>query len=192
MRNRVLLLVSLSAAMFAFAGCSTTRSEKAKPLPLAVGNSVDLSAYTVATVQPFQHPNRSLEHPDAGLVMANSLTRRLKGDFGQLFDEVRNGEALGRADELIVTGLVKEYKPGSRLGRAFGPGITPARFKAELHLKEGASGRTVLVAPIEKLWAWGGGIGAGKGIEDMMEESAAAAAATIAQAKGWQPPATTR
>jgi hypothetical protein len=95
---------------------------------------------------------------------------------------------LGQSDEVIITGLVKEYKPGSRIGRAFGPGITPAKFKGELHLKEAASGRTLLVAPIDKLWAWGHSIGAAKGIEDMMEESAAAAAATIAKAKGWVPP----
>lgn len=190
--NRHLLFAAAFLVAVAATGCSSTQSTKAKPLPLAVGNSVDLSAYRIATVQKFEHPNRNLDHPDAGQVMANSLMRRLSGDFGKIFDQVRTGQPLGQSDELIVTGLVKEYKPGSRLGRAFGPGITPARFKAELHLKDGASGRTVLVAPIEKLWAWGGGIGAGKGIEDMMEESAAAAAATIAQAKGWQPSQTTR
>jgi hypothetical protein len=185
MKGILSCLLMAGVLMYA-SGCSTTDSTKAKPLNPALGASLDLATYSIATVQPFEHPNRSLEHPDAGLIMGNSLARRMRADFGRLFEEVRQGDPLGRSDEVIITGVVKEYQPGSRLGRAFGPGITPARFKAELHLKDGATGRTLLVAPIEKLWAWGHGIGAAKGIEDMMQESAAAAAATIAKAKGWE------
>jgi hypothetical protein len=44
-----------------------------------------------------------------------------------------------------------------------------------------------VIAPIDKLWAWGHGIGAAKGMEEMIEESAASAANLVARAKGWDP-----
>lgn len=169
-------------------GCSTTQSVKAKPLKAVYGSDVDLAKYDTATVQKFEFAQKSTgDHIDAGKVLSDRIAERLQNDFGQLFDQVRTGEPLREADEVIVTGRVTEYKPGSKTGRLFGPGIKPAKFKAELVLKDGATGNPILIAPIDKLWAWGHGIGAAKGIEHMVEESTAAAANTIARAKGWNP-----
>jgi hypothetical protein len=47
----------------------------------------------------------------------------------------------------------------------------------------------LLNAPFDKLWAWGGIIGASKGMDDMVAETSASVAATVAHAKGWNGPA---
>ena len=46
-----------------------------------------------------------------------------------------------------------------------------------------ASGKVLLNAPFDKLWAWGGVLGASKAIKDMVAETSVAA--TVAHAKGW-------
>ena len=68
-------------------------------------------------------------------------------------------------------------------------GLGAASFEAELVLKDAATQRNLLTAPLDKLWAWGGMMGAAKDIDRMMAESAAAVANTIARAKGWIPSA---
>lgn len=180
-------LIILSGIALVFTGCSTTESAKATPLEPVYGADVDLTSYQTATVQRFDFPDRSLEVPDVGIGLADKIAARLQNDFGSLFDEVRVGEPTGEPGEVVITGRVTKYKPGSRLGRAFGPGITPASLEGELVLKNGATGNPIMIAPIDKLWAWGHSIGAAKGIEDMVEETAASAANMIARAKGWDP-----
>jgi hypothetical protein len=53
-------------------------------------------------------------------------------------------------------------------------------------LKDGATFQPQVIAPIDKLWAGGDIIGASKGMNDMVEETAAAAANLIARSKGWE------
>jgi hypothetical protein len=67
-----------------------------------------------------------------------------------------------------------------------------ASFKGDLILKDAADNRVLFSAPFDKLWAWGGYLGASRGIEDMVTESAASVAATVARAKGWQPQAASK
>jgi hypothetical protein len=113
---------------------------------------------------------------------------RLQSHFGPIFQEVRSqARPLGTNDELIVTGTIRDYRPGDRFARAMLIGMGAAKFKGDLILKDGADNRVLLSAPFDKLWAWGGWLGASKGIEDMVSESEASAAATVAQAKGWRP-----
>jgi hypothetical protein len=184
-RSAAVLLLVIAAALFS--GCASSNSVKAKPIDPVYATAGDLSRYTVATVVPFDYPNRKPDEPNVGSQFAENIAIRLAQDFGPLFQQVRTGAPSGEPNELIISGIIKEYEPGSRFGRALGPGITPARFKGEVIMKDGVSRNPVLIVPIEKLWAWGHAIGAGKGIEDMTNESAAAVANTIARAKGWSP-----
>ncbi len=178
------LLASILAVMGT--GCASSTSTKATALKPEVGASVDLSKYQTATVLPFTS-DANID-PNIGEKFADEVARRLQYDFGPIFKEVRKGPQLGKEDELIVTGVIREYKPGDPFARAMMAGVGAAHFKGDLILKDGADNRVLLSAPISKLWAWGGIMGASKGIKEMVTESEAAVASTIAQAKGWKPP----
>jgi hypothetical protein len=179
------LLLACAAAMLATA-CASQRSVTANPLKATIGQQVDLTKYQTATVVPFTQPS-NCKYPYAGQEFAADIARRLRTDFGPLFKEVRTTTPAGQPDELIVTGNIKNYEPGSRAQRMMLIGTGVASFNADLVLRDAASQQDLLDAPINKLWAWGGILGASKGIEDMTAESAAAAAKTVAVHKHWQP-----
>lgn len=168
-------------------GCATTSSTKAKPLEISNEQSIDLTRYQIVTVLPFDSALDSEIDRSVGVKFASDIETRLENDFGPLFQEVRMDDPLGQNDELIVTGTITTYKPGNKFARGMLIGLGAAKFKADLNLKDSVDGRVLLSAPISKLWAWGGLLGATKGIEDMMNESAAAVANTVARSKGWNP-----
>jgi hypothetical protein len=186
MINRV-LFAGIAILITFTTGCTTTKSTKADPLPATQGASVNLRRYDRAVIQPFAFPSRTAEDENAGQIFADNLERRLKNDFGQLFDHVRQGQPTGSTNELIVTGRISQFKPGSRAARLFIPWGPRAELQGDLILKDAATGNEVLTAPFDKLWGWAGATGALKGMDDMIEETAAAAANTIARARGWEP-----
>jgi hypothetical protein len=168
-------------------GCATSSSTQANTLKPTMGAGVDLSKYQIATVLPFQPAADKKIDASIGVKFSDGVATRLQGDFGPLFKEVRKAPALGKEGELIVSGTIRTYRPGSRFGRAILIGVGSASFKGDLILKDGANDRVLFCAPFDKLWAWGGIMGMSKGIEEMVAESEAAVAATVAQAKGWKP-----
>ena len=185
--NTRVLFAGIAILTIFTTGCTTTKSIKADPLTASQGANVNLRRYDRAVIQPFDFPSRAPNHENAGQVFANSLERRLKNDFGQLFQDVRQGQPSGGTNELVVTGRISEFKPGSRTARLFIPWGPRAELKGDLVLKDAATGNEVLNAPFDKLWGWHGIKGALKGMDDMIEETAAAAANTIARARGWEP-----
>ena len=180
--------LTLTGVSIVVSGCHTTHAVRAKPLKPVYGENVDLSRYQVVTVQPFEITDPKAAEAQVGTTLANEIARRLEYDFGPLFQSVHVGQPQGAPNELIVTGRITDYRPGSRVARLFGPGIGKADLKGELVLKDAATGQPLTISPISKLWAWGHSIGAMKGMDDMMEETAASAANLIAREKGWQPP----
>ena len=179
-----LLVVALALAS---TGCATSSSTKAKPLITTSGAPVHLGRYQVATITPFVVTASGVD-ASTGAKLADDIALRLEHDFGPLFREVRRASApLGVEDEVVITGSVDRYKPGNKVGRAlFGP-LAAANFDGDVVVTDARDGRVLLSAPFEKMWGWGGGIGASKGIDDMRTEVAAAIASTIAHAKGWRP-----
>jgi hypothetical protein len=179
--------VGLVAALFATTGCTTTQATKAHPLKPIYGEGVDLARFDVAIVQPFEVATAKPADAAVGATLVNAIAKRLEYDFGPLFQTVRVGQPTGDPNEVVVTGRITEYQPGSRAARLLGPGIGKAELEGELVVKDARTDQALVIAPIDKLWAWGHSIGAAKGMEDMLEESAAAAANMIARAKGWKP-----
>jgi len=192
MKQKLIKVIQIELLAFMLAimgtGCSSSVSTKAHTLKPELAGSVDLSKYQTATVLPFQVAEGKNINNSIGIDFSDDIVYRLQNDFGPLFKEVRKAPALGREDELVVTGTIREYKPGSQLGRAMMAGVGAAHFKGDLILKDGSDNRVLFSAPFDKLWAWGGILGMSKEIEDMVTESEATVAKTIAQAKGWKPP----
>lgn len=177
------------ALMLLTTGCQTDRTSSTHADLLKPGSAaeIDLSKYQIATVLPFE--TKSPVDASIGVKFANEVAIRLKSDFGPIFQDVRKElPPLGTNNELIVTGTITDYTPGDRFARFTLIGMGAASLKGNLILKDGADGRILMDAPMSKLWAWGGYIGGSRGIEDMVAESQASVAATVAHAKGWQPP----
>ncbi len=173
------------------AGCATDNpamsSTRAEPLTAAVGAGVDLSRYQIATVLPIASTKSNID-ASIGASFANEVAMRLQHDYGPLFGTVRkDADPLGATNELIVTGTIRDYRPGDPFARAMLIGMGAASFKGDLILKDATDNRVLFDAPCDKLWAWGGALGASKTIDEMVKESEATAAATVARAKGWQP-----
>src|ERR1051326_6635077 len=102
----VFLVVGCAALLLLLPACSTTQSTKAHPLEPVYGLGVDLSRFTTATVLPFKFPQKTLEEPDAGMMLADKIAQRLQNDFGPIFQEVRMGNPARQPNELIISGRI--------------------------------------------------------------------------------------
>lgn len=185
--QRPLLLASLAVATLTLGACASTQSTRAKALKTE-GAVADVAQCEHVTVTPFKVPSGGKADASTGIQFSDDIAARLGSDFGPLFSSVETGNtARGLSNECLVGGEITKYKPGSKVARFILIGLGAASFEGNLSVRDAASGRQLMGAPFDKLWAWGGIAGASKGIEDMMKETAAAAATTVAQAKGWQP-----
>jgi hypothetical protein len=123
-----------------------------------------------------------------GTEFAHNVETRLATDFGPIFQSVQMAPAARALDhECVVQGAITKYKPGSRVARAILIGLGAASLEGNVSINDASSGHSLMTAPFNKLWAWGGIVGASKGIEDMSKEASASVAATVAHAKGWTP-----
>lgn len=172
------------------AGCTTSNpaksSAQAAPLKVKADTLPNLTKYSLATVKPFDTSKSKNTDRSVGVEFAEAIARRLKHDFGTLFDQVNVGDPTGTAQELIITGDITKYAPGDKFLRGMLIGLGAARFNGNLCLRD--ADQQLLFVPFEKLWAWGGVLGMSKGIEDMESETAASIANTVARQKGWSPP----
>jgi hypothetical protein len=186
-----LLAFSTLCIAVATAGCATTDSTRAKTLEGASPDATALANCQHLTVLDFGMPaSVKAKHAAVGSEFARGIKARLSADFGPIFQSVENGaSARGLEHECLVHGEISKYKPGSRVGRAIVGFLAPASLEGSVRVTRVADDAVLLVAPFDKLWAWGGIAGASKGITDMVDETSASAAATIARAKGWAPPA---
>src|SRR5439155_27159040 len=96
----------------------TANHELAGALKAAEKSGVDLSKYQVVCVQPFATEAGKNIDSTIGNDFGDEIHELLKNGFGPLFRDVRFGAPCGSACELIVTGTIKDYSPGSRLARS--------------------------------------------------------------------------
>ena len=188
-RTRLLAATAL-VAVAGLSACTTTQSTRAKALkPGVVGTAQTVRDCRALTVLPFTVPTGKRVDASAGQVLAKDVERRLGNDFGSLFESVEYADAArGLTGECVLSGEISKYKKGSKVARFILIGLGPASLEGKIKVVDAANA-TLLDAPFDKLWAWGGIAGASKGIEDMQVEVAASIANTVAQAKGWTPPA---
>jgi hypothetical protein len=187
-RAAIACMLATAAAM---TGCASTNSTKARPLIEAQATQKTLGDCQNITVAAFGVPSGGKVDASIGAKFATAVQSRLQMDYGPIFSSVEAGSvARGLEGECLVTGQITKYKPGSRVARAILIGLGAASLEGSVNVTDAASGQSLLSAPFDKLWAWGGIAGAVKGIEDMSDEAAASVANTLARAKGWEPPPT--
>jgi hypothetical protein len=188
--RRLFALAAISIAL-ATVGCTTTESTRARSLDGASANATALADCQHLTVLDFGMPaSVKAKHATVGSEFARGIKARLSADFGPIFQSVENGAAArGLEHECLVSGEITKYKPGSRVARAVVGFLSPASLEGKVRVTRAGGDAVLLDAPFDKLWAWGGIAGASKGITDMVDETSASAAATIARARGWAPPA---
>ncbi len=187
--KRLLACTALCAALAA-TGCTSTSSTHAKSLKVASSQATSLADCENITVLPFAMPPKRSKDAAVGTTFAQGIQARLSSDFGPLFKSVETGTAARGVDhECLVGGSITKYKPGSRVARAILIGLGSASLQGSVTVTDASGGTALLSAPFDKLWAWGGILGASKGMNNMVEETSASVAATIAHAKGWNPPA---
>ena len=186
--NLILATALLSATVLT--GCASSSSTKAKGLKATTSGVTSLSDCENITVFAFGVPAKGKADASTGINFAHDIENRLVADFGPIFKSVAFGDkARGMEKECLVTGDITKYKPGSRVARAILIGLGAASLEGNVKVVDANSQKELLNAPFSKLWAWGGIVGASKGIDDMVKEASASVAATLAKAKGWTPPA---
>lgn len=184
--RRLALAVATSALVALASGCASTQSTRAKSLKTDLAAANSLADCQNITVLPFDVPANGKVDRSRAVNFARDVENRLSNDFGSLFDSVEYAEAArGVEKECVVKGRVDKYRAGSRIARAILIGMGSASFEGAVEVQDAASGKSLLNAPFDKLWAWGGIVGASKGIDEMVNEAAASVAATLARAKGW-------
>jgi hypothetical protein len=185
MKKHVLLAIIIAASLFT--GCATQQSKSAKPLKATTGGPLDLRRFDTITVQTFTNLSHNSEGMAAGEQLANDVEERLRLDFPSVFATTQVNKPLGQTNEVILTGTITTYRPGDPMARAMLIGMGSAGLEGNIIFRDGATGQELMTAKFDKLWAWGGALGASKGISDMMSETAASIAITAAHAKGWKP-----
>jgi hypothetical protein len=188
-RTRLLAATAL-VAVAGLSGCTTTQSTRAKALkPGVTGAAQTVRDCRALTVLPFTVPAGKRVDASAGQTLAQDVERRLSDDFGALFESVEYGNAArGVAGECVLSGEISKYKKGSKVARFILIGLGPASLEGKIKVVDAANA-TLLDAPFDKLGAGGGIAGASTGIADMQVVVGASLANTVAQAKGWTPPA---
>jgi hypothetical protein len=188
MKMNVMAITVMATTVALASGCASTSSTRAKPLEVS-GQAKAISECRSLTVLPFGVPPRSKADASTGVAFSAEIAARLKSDFGPLFESVQTADRKqGIEGECVLSGEITKYKPGSKVARFILIGLGAASLEGNIKVADGASDAGLFTAPFDKLWAWGGIAGASKGIDDMLKETAAAIANTVAQEKGWQPP----
>lgn len=81
-------------------------------------------------------------------------------------------DLLSGQPSITLTCTVTKYEPGNPIARLMFAGAGSAHFDVEYSLNN-PSDFPLATGKVRKLWAWGGVVGASKGIEDMVSEAAA-------------------
>jgi len=139
---------------------------------VAAWPQVDLKPYAILCVEDFvmADPEASRRQKD---YLVESVPLRLAkfvvADLGPgVFDEVRQSAACAAAPGVaVLRASITEYKPGSETARAIIVGAGSAQLKVHVTLANGETGSTLSQFDAKGLWAWGGELGASRGIQDL-------------------------
>ncbi len=163
--------------------------KKAREEHIAKWPRVDLAAYTVLVIEDFE-----MADPKAGdrakEYLVQSAPRRLPDQIAKnvgegAFAEVRRGAAGEPAPGAVVLkAKITQYKPGSETARLMLAGAGSAQLELEAQLVDAATGEEIARFAADRTWAWGGVVGASRGIEEMERNLAYEMAVYLRRSKG--------
>ena len=131
------------------------------------------------------NPKREAKARLASRNMPDLLVEVLDTDE-RVFDKVLREPMQGRPGAIALQAIITTYKPGSKTARFMMAGAGKAKLQMVVRIVETDTGKEVISFPIKRTWAWGGGMGASKGIEDMDENVATELAMYLEKCKHGQ------
>jgi hypothetical protein len=132
---------------------------------------VDLARFTALVIEDFAmaDPKAAQRKKD---YLVQSAPARLADQVAQglpagLFGEVLRNPAAPPPGALVLRGRITQYKPGSETARLLVAGAGSSHLEMELELASADTGDTLVSLPVDRTWAFGGVLGASRGIEEM-------------------------
>ena len=175
-------------------GAADHTAQKKREENVAAWPKVDLAAYTALFVEDF-----AMADPKAGErkkeYLVQSAPQRLpemviKNLGNDVFAEVARGAApADSSGAVILRGRITQYKPGSETARFMVAGAGSAQLEMIAELVDGATGKSLVKLPVDRTWAWGGVLGASRGIEEMERNVAYELALYLQRNRGTAPAA---
>ena len=150
---------------------------------------VDLKPYAILCIEDFVVADpeaRSVEKSYLVESVPARLAKFVVTDLGPgVFDEVRQGVACEAAPGVaVLRARILKYKPGSETARAIIAGAGSAQLNVQVTLANGETGDTLAKFEAKGLWAWGGELGASRGIQDLEKNVAYEMASYLKHGKG--------
>jgi hypothetical protein len=162
---------------------------------VAAWPKVDLAAYHTLVVEDFtmsdpKAADRSKEYlvQTAPQRLPDMVVKSLGS--GTFADVVRGATAEPRPGAVILRARITQYKPGSETARFLVAGAGGAHLEMSAEVVDGETGKSLAALPVDRTWAWGGVVGASRGIEEMERNVAYELALYLQRSKG-KPPAPT-
>jgi hypothetical protein len=147
-------------------------ADKKREANVARWPQIDLASYGTLFVEDFPMADpKAAARKKAYLV--ESAPQRLpdmvaKNVGPAAFTEVVRGTPPeARAGAVILRAKITQYKPGSETARLMVAGAGSAHLEMAAELIDARSGQSLVQLPIDRTWAWGGVLGASRGIEEM-------------------------
>ena len=88
----------------------------------------------------------------------------------------------------MLKAQITQYKPGSETARLMIAGAGSSQLEMDAQLVDAESGREIARFSVDRTWAWGGTLGASRGIEEMERNLAYELALYLRRAKTGEPP----
>jgi hypothetical protein len=166
---------------------ATNLDQRAKHV--AAWPKLDLAAYDVLCLEPFVMADPKAAERKQGYLVESApvrMTNLLIEDLGtEVFREVRHGAACEPATGVaLLRTRITQYKPGNETARMMLAGAGSAQLEALVTVLDGQSGNSLVAFEAKGLWAWGGAVGASRGISDLEKNVAYEIASYLKKSKG--------
>jgi hypothetical protein len=164
-------------------------SLKRRAAHVASWPKVDLAAYPSLCVEPFAMADPKAEETKKQYLVDSAPQRIAElvleelgsTTFTAVQKQINCGEA---ADTVVLRARITQYKPGSDTARFMLAGAGSAQIEMMVNLVSAQSGQTLVEFQPKGTWAWGGAVGAAKGISDLEKNVAYEVAGYLKSARG--------